>query len=140
MSPPLFEHVRTITWSDADAAGIAYTGRFPNFALEAIEAWFAERLGMDWYRMHRELGGGTPFVHMRMDFRIPLRPRDVLRTEVRLRRAGRSSLEFSVRGLVSGQVSFEGRFVCAFVEDATQKSRPAPEPLRVGIERELDPD
>ncbi len=138
--PAPFDHTRTITWGDADPAGIAYTGRFPNFALDAIEAWFAARLGIDWYRMHRELGGGTPFVHMDMDFRMSLRPGDVLRTEVRLRRAGRSSLEFFVRGLVSDQVSFEGRFVCAFVDDATQKSRPAPESLREGIARELDPD
>ena len=53
----LFVHHRRVIWADSDPAGIAYTGRFPHFALEAIEAWCAARLGFDWYQMHRQLGG-----------------------------------------------------------------------------------
>jgi 4-hydroxybenzoyl-CoA thioesterase len=133
-----FVHVRKIVWADSDPAGIAYTGRFPAFALEAIEAWCADRLGLDWYQMHRQLGGGTPFVHLEMDFRAMLRPGDDLFSTVALRRAGRSSLEFSVVGrLADGTVSFEGKFVCAFVDDTTHKSRPVPERFRAPIAREL---
>ncbi len=127
LRPTLFVHRRSVTWGDTDAAGIAYTGRFPNFALEAIEAWFIDRLGVDWYALHLHHGGGTPFVHISMDFRSPLRPRDALLTTVALRKAGRSSLEFAVTGRTeAGVVSFEGRFVCAFVHAATLKSRPIP--------------
>ena len=137
-APHPFVHRRAVVWADADPAGIAYTGRFPNFALEAIEAWCADRLGADWFRMHQRFNGGTPFVHMEMDFRASLRPGDALATTVALRRAGRSSLEFSVAGrLPDGTVSFEGKFVCAFVDDATRKSRPIPEELRSAIDREL---
>jgi acyl-CoA thioesterase FadM len=138
--PPasIFVHPRKIIWADSDPARIAYTGRFPNFALEAIEAWCAERLGLDWFGMHRTLGGGTPFVHMSMDFRSSLRPGDDLFSTVALRRAGRSSLEFSVTGrLADGTVSFEGTFVCAFVDDTTHKSRPIPEQFRAAIADEL---
>jgi 4-hydroxybenzoyl-CoA thioesterase len=134
----LFVHHRAIVWADSDPAGIAYTGRFPNFALEAIEAWCADRLGLDWLQMHRQLGGGTPFVHLDMDFRTSLRPGDALATTVALRKAGRSSLEFAVTGrLADGTVSFEGRFVCAFVDDATRRSRPIPELFGDAIAREL---
>ncbi len=137
-SPSLFVHTRKIIWADSDPAGIAYSGRFPNFALEAIEAWCADRLGADWFAMHQRLGGGTPFVHMSMDFRASLRPGDELATCVSLRKAGRSSLEFGVTGrLVDGTVSFEGRFVCAFVDDATHTSRPIPDTLRAAIAHEL---
>jgi acyl-CoA thioesterase FadM len=134
----LFVHHRIITWADTDVAGIAYTGRFPNFALEAIEAWCFDRLGADWYQMHQRHGGGTPFVHLSMDFRTPLRPRDELLTTVALRRAGRTSLEFSVTGRkAGGELSFEGRFVCVFVDDATARPRPAPEVFAEAIAREV---
>jgi len=134
----LFVHDRKIVWADADPAGIAYTGRFPNFALEAIEAWCAERLGVDWYGMHKTLGCGTPFVHQSMDFRASLRPGDALATTVALRRTGRSSLEFAVAGrLADGTVSFEGKFICAFVDDATHKSHPIPDHLRDAVAHEL---
>lgn len=134
----LFVHLRKIVWADSDPARIAYTGRFPAFALEAIEAWCADRLGLDWFQMHEQLGGGTPFVHLDMDFRASLRPGDTLATTVALRRAGRSSMEFAVTGrLPDGTVSFEGKFVCAFVDDATHRSRPIPERFQQAVAREL---
>ena len=136
--PALFTHHRKIVWADTDPADIAYTGRFPNFALEAIEAWCADRLGFDWFQMHDKLGGGTPFVHMSMDFRASLRAGNALATTVALRRAGRSSLEFSVTGrLADGTVSFEGKFVCVFVDDATHRSRPIPERFAEAVAREV---
>jgi acyl-CoA thioesterase FadM len=133
----LFVHHRRVIWADSDPAGIAYTGRFPNFALEAIEAWCADRLGLDWYAMHKTLGGGTPFVHQSMDFRASLRPGDALATTVALARTGRSSMAFSVTGrLADGTVSFEGKFVCAFVDDTTGRSRPIPERFAAALARE----
>jgi 4-hydroxybenzoyl-CoA thioesterase len=134
-----FVHAREIVWGDTDAAGIAYTGRFPNFTLDAIDAWFAARLGTDWFRLHTEQGGGTPFVPVSMDFKRPLRPRDRLETEVLLRRLGRTSLEFGVTGrLAERAVSFTGRFVCVFVDKAG-RPHSVPEVLRPALERELDP-
>jgi 4-hydroxybenzoyl-CoA thioesterase len=134
----LFVHRRAVVWADTDPAQIAYTGRFPNFALEAIEAWCADRLGLDWFQMHRQLGGGTPFVHLSMDFRASLRAGDTLASTVALRRAGRSSMEFFVVGrLPDGTVSYEGKLVCAFVDDATHRSRPIPERFRDQVAREL---
>lgn len=133
----LFVHERVITWADTDAAGIAYTGRYADFSLQAIDAWFADRLGADWFTQHTEMGGGTPFVHMSMDFRASLRPRDVVRTTVALARAGRTSLEFAVTGrLDPDTVAFTGRFVCVFVDAATGRPRLPPEPFRGAIARE----
>jgi len=49
-----------------------------------------------------------------------------------------SSLEFSVVGrLADGTLSFEGRLICAFVDDATHTSRPIPEIFRAAIAHEL---
>ncbi len=132
-------HHRRIAWWDTDAARIAYTVRFPQFCMEAIEAWFIDRLGTDWYALN-ESGRGTPFVHLSIDFRSPLTPRDALATTVALARAGGSSLEFRVTGRASEeQLVFDGRFVCVFVATdggAGHKPIPVPDEFRAAVDRE----
>ena len=107
--------------------------------MEAIEAWFIERLGTDWYALN-ESGRGTPFVHLSVDFRSALTPHDVLVTTVALARAGGSSLEFRLAGRTEdGRLAFEGRFVCVFVAakgDAGHKPIPIPDEFRAAVERE----
>ena len=137
MAAAPFVHRRRIQWADTDAANIVYTGRFPNFALDAIDAWFVARLDTDWYRLHNDHGGGTPFVHMSMDFRSPLTPRDELSTSVLLTEVGRSTLHFRIIGRTGDRrVAFEGRFVCAFVDRAPSRSTAIPERFVPGIARE----
>ncbi len=72
-------------------ARIAYTARFLDYAMEAIERWCQDRLGTGWYEMNVDEGIGTPFVHVEMDFRSPVTPRDTLASTVRLIRLGGSS-------------------------------------------------
>ena len=114
---PYVHHYR-LGFSDTDAARIAYTGRFAYFAMEAIEGWFRDRLGTDWFTLNVDEGIGTPFVHLALDFRSPLTPRDTVATTVILARLGRSSLTFQLTGCVGERVSFEGKFVCVFVDGA----------------------
>ena len=116
-----------------------FTGRFPNFALDAIEGWFRDRLGTDWFRLNTEERTGTPFVHLSLDMESPLTPPDVLLTTVLLARAGRSSLEFRVVGReeAASRVSFRGRMVCVFTDHAIGRSIPIPERYRAAVEREV---
>lgn len=133
----VFVHRRAIAWGDADPAGIVYTPRFFHFAVEAIEAWFAVRLGTPWPRIWAEHGCGTPFVHAEIDFRAMLRPGDALGTGVALGRAGRSSLTFRIEGTRGdGVLAFEGRFICAFVEHGSGRPRPVPEALVAAVATE----
>ena len=68
--PAVFEHEIRVGWGDCDPARIAYTGRLPVFALEAIDAWWEHVLGGDgWYQLELDRGFGTPFVHLSLDFR-----------------------------------------------------------------------
>lgn len=111
-----FIHTRRIRWGEADPARIAYTARFLDFAMDAIEAFLIDRLGAGFYELNVDHGQGTPFVRVELDFRSPLTPRDTLATEVRLARLGGSSLTFAVRGRVGERLAFEGRLVAAYVE------------------------
>ena len=42
-----FAHSVRIGWGDCDPAKIAYTGRLPWFALEAINAWWEDKFDGD---------------------------------------------------------------------------------------------
>lgn len=130
----VFTHVITVRWADCDPAKIAYTGRLPNFALEAIDAWWGVHTGYDWFHGNVDRNVGTPFVHLSMDFRSPVTPRHPLVCEVRLLRLGESSIRFSVRGLQDGVLCFEGEFVEVFVEADAHRKIPAPDDMRTKLE------
>lgn len=138
MSATPFVHEIRVTWGDCDPARIAYTGRLPWFALDAINAWWEAHLGGDgWYQLEMDRNIGTPFVNLNMDFRHPVTPRHRLICEVWPTRLGEKSVTFSVVGRQDGTVCFEGRFTCVFMIANQFKSQPAPPELREIIARQL---
>lgn len=137
-----FVHQRRILWGETDAARIAYTARFLDFAMEAVEAWFHDRLGCGWFELNVDFGLGTPFVHASLDLRSPVTPRDELASTVRLTRLGGSSLRFSVIGRADSgaRLVYESTLVCAFVDSATMRPVPVPDRFRAALEREAAAD
>jgi YbgC/YbaW family acyl-CoA thioester hydrolase len=123
-----FVHARRIRWGESDPARIVYTARYLDFAMDAIEAFFNDRLGASFYEFNVDHGCGTPFVHVELDFRSPLTPRETLETEVRLARLGGSSLTFAVTGRSGERLCYEGRLVCAFVDTTGAQMKPIPVP------------
>jgi acyl-CoA thioesterase FadM len=128
-----FTHRIRVGWADCDPARIAYTGRIPYFALEAIDAWWAWATGEDWFRMNVDRNLGTPFVHMSLDFRAPVTPRHPLLCTVRLIRLGTSSVRFRVEGFQDGRLCFEGEFVEVFTDAVEHRSIAAPPLIRARI-------
>lgn len=127
-----FVHRLVPTWGDSDPARMVYTGRFPDFALRAIDAWLMHNAGVNFYTMNVDWGIGTPFVHLECDFRSPATPRDALLIAVEVEKVGTTSLAFQVSATIEadGQLCFEGRFVCVCVDGKTQyKSGARPIPL-----------
>lgn len=124
-----FTHVIRVGWADCDPAEIAYTGRIPNFALEAIDCWWEAHTGLDWFRMNLDRNTGTPFVHLSLDFRRPVTPRHRLLCEVRLIHVGTSSVRFTVAGKQDGELCFEGEFVEVFVDHSTNTKISIPEDI-----------
>lgn len=135
-APPFCHEIR-VAWGDCDPARIAYTARIPAWALAAIDAWWAEVIGIDWYALNLDRGFGTPFVHMEMDFRAPVTPRHRLICEVRLLGLGRSSIRHQVVGRQDGTVRFGGRFVSALVDAHAFRPCPPPEDLRARLQAAL---
>lgn len=133
-----FVHRRRILWGETDAARIAYTARFLDFAMEAVEGWFRERLGAGWYELNLDHGVGTPFVHASLDFRSPVTPRDELESTVVLARLGGSSLRFVVKGRADAgrRLVYEAVLVCAFVDPVAMRAIRVPAAFRPALERE----
>lgn len=129
MTKGLLHHEIRVGWADCDPADIAYTGRIPCFALEAIDVWWEAHIDADWYRINKDLGFGTPFVHLSMDLRSPVTPRHRLICAVRPLGLGTSSITFEVMGYQDDVLCFEGRFVCVFVKAPHGEKIPAPEPV-----------
>jgi acyl-CoA thioesterase FadM len=130
-----FTHDIVVRWSDCDPARIAFTGRIPYFALEAIDAWWKAHVGADWFEMNLDRDIGTPFVHMSLDFRLPVTPRALLRCSVRMVRLGESSIRFRVEGRQGGNLCFEGEFVEVFVETSAHRKRTVPADIRRRLEQ-----
>ncbi|MGR3367092.1 MAG: acyl-CoA thioesterase [Sagittula sp.] len=133
-----FEHEIRVTWGDCDPARIAYTARIPWFALDAINAWWEEKLGDGWFQMELDRGVGTPFVNMTIDFRSPVTPRHRLICAVRPVRLGETSVSFEVLGRQDDVLCFEGRFTCVFIDAPTFRKAPPPEDIRAVVEAHLD--
>ncbi len=130
-----FVHPIKVTWSDCDPAQIAYTGRIPNFALDAINAfWEHHQDGDGWFQMEVDRGYGTPFVHMSIDIGNSVTPRHMLLCEVTPTRLGNTSIEFEVTGRQDDKTCFIGKFVSVFVTADDYKKRPPPEEVRAIIE------
>lgn len=94
--PAPYVYRRRVRWGDSDAARIAYTVRFFDYAMEAIEGWFDDVLGSDWYISNTQHGLGSPFVHVEMDIQAPLRPREMVNVKVLVADTGRSTIRFRV--------------------------------------------
>ncbi len=137
--PPEFTHRRKINWGDTDAAQQAYTGRFLDFVVEAVEHWFTAFFGYDWYDLNIELGYGTPFRQVELDFQDRLTPRDMLETEVRVSKVGNSSIGIAITAYgdskaLGRRLCFTGRCTIVFVKLETGKSASIPDAFRRKLE------
>lgn len=138
-----FVHRLVPTWGDSDPARMVYTGRFPDFALRAIDAWLMANAGVNFYTMNVDWGIGTPFVHLECDFRSPATPRDALLIAVEVDKVGTTSLAFRIAATIEadGRLCFEGYFVCVCVDGKAQYqagARPMPLDPRLKAAAEKD--
>ncbi len=135
-----FVHEIRVTWGDCDPARIAYTGRLPVFALDAINAWWEAHLDGDgWFQLELDRNVGTPFVNLAMDFRSPVTPRHRLMCHVWPQRLGEKSITFRVDAYQNEVLCFEGTFTCVFTVADVFKSQPAPPDIRAVVEPLIRP-
>ena len=131
-----FVHRTTVAWGQCHPSGALYAGHVPDICLRAIEAWWVHAWGRTWQRMNGE-GLGTPFVSVDIDMRAPVRS-GPLACETAPVRLGTRSVAFRVRGVQGGELRFDGRFACVFVDPGPFRARTPPEELRALIGAWID--
>lgn len=135
MSDNGFTWQRRVGFGDCDPARIAYTGRLPDIALEAIDRFWEELLdGENWFRMNVDQGIGTPFVHLEFDFTAPITPRAPLTLKVTPEAVGTCSIRFRVTAEQDGTACFSAGFVCVTVRAPALEKIPVPSHMRAALE------
>ena len=126
---------RTVKWGECDPAGIVYTPRFLDYAIEAAEAWFKEITGYHWNTTRQEMALGSPMVHCSLDFYHPLRPEDVFDLSVALERLSRATYQLGIAGHdMAGTHCFQAKLVGALVSYETKKAVRIPAEFRARME------
>ncbi len=126
-----FSVTRTVIWGDCDPAGIIYTPRVLDYAMEILEAWYREVLGVSWLKLNREMGMGAPTVRAELDFfDAPLADQDIV-IDLRVESLGRSSVTFLVMGRDNeGRDMFRAKLISCFVSRPAFKSIAIPGEFR----------
>ncbi len=121
-----FAVTRTVRWGDCDPAGIIYTPRVLDYAMEIMEAWYREVVGVPWLTLNRELSMGAPTVRVELDFLDAPAPDQDMVIDLLVEDLGRSSITFLVTGRDrAGKVYFRAKLVSCFI------SRPAFKPIAI---------
>lgn len=98
---------RTILFGECDPAGIVYTPRFTDFALEATHQTLTKIFGKPSIRVLNDSGLVTPVRHSEVNYLQPLRYDDVLLQDVSVSHIGQHSYTFAINGSVNGSLVFK---------------------------------
>jgi len=121
-----FTVTRTVKWGDCDPAGIIYTPRVLDYAMEILEAWYREVVGVSWLKLNREMSMGVPTVRAELDFLAAPQPDQDMVLDLLVEDLGRSSITLLVTGRDrAGTAYFRAKLVSCFI------SRPAFKPIAI---------
>lgn len=121
---------RTILFGECDPAGIVYTPRFTDFALEATHQALSERLGKPCIRALNEADLATPVRHTEIDYLHPLRYDQRLQQSVVIREIGKHSYTFEVVGYAGEKTIYRATISYVTLSSQTLQKVPVPAWLR----------
>jgi acyl-CoA thioesterase FadM len=127
---------RRVRWSDCDPAGVAFTGRFVDYLIGAVDHFTRHVVGGARSEFVAGLGIDTPCKGLSMDFHVALGPDDTVDIAMRVGRIGEHSwdLEADAR-LPDGRTAFSGRFTPICIHKDPRRKAAIPAPLRERLER-----
>ena len=119
-----FTVTRKVKWGDCDPAGIIYTPRVLDYAMEILEAWYREVVGAPWLTLNREMSMGVPTVRAELDFLAAPQPDQDMVLDLLVEDLGRSSITLLVTGRDrAGKAYFRAKLIACCI------ARPAFTPI-----------
>ena len=125
-----FVQSRIVRWGDCDPAGIIYTPRILDYAIETVEVCLREVMGASWNDMREQHNIGGPTVRFECDIRKPLAPDMAVDLVLTVEKLGRSSMTSRIVCVdAEGAEYFQARLVSCFVaRDSPTEIRALPLP------------
>jgi 4-hydroxybenzoyl-CoA thioesterase len=102
-----FERKKLIRFHHCDPAGIVFYPQYLVLCNELVEDWFAEGIGVNFYRLHSELRRGVPMRHLEANFLAASWQGDELNFRLRVEHIGGSSLRLAIQAEKDGQLRFQ---------------------------------
>ena len=87
-----------VRWGDCDPAGIIYTPKAIDYALETIENWLIEEIGISWMDM-RTKGKGLASVKFDCVYLAPLKAETYICISLSVKNLGESSIDLCIEGV-----------------------------------------
>ena len=84
-----------VKWADFDPAGLLHPSRAIYYAMDVLEAWFRDVVGVSWQEFLDDYQIDTPSVRAECDFLRPTKADMVIDFGVGVERLGRTSVTFS---------------------------------------------
>ncbi|MFQ5351428.1 MAG: acyl-CoA thioesterase [Thermoanaerobaculia bacterium] len=130
-----FRHRRSVRFGDVDPAGMVYYPRLLHYIHVAMEAFFAEVIGVGYAEFINEHGLGLPTVRIEADFHRPLRFGDEIEIEVGIDSIGRTSITWTYRIYRSTEPDpvAAARLVTVNMDLTAQEKREIPDWLRQAL-------
>jgi acyl-CoA thioesterase FadM len=129
-----YRTARVVRFGDCDPAGIVYTPRFVDMMNEAVERFFGEALGLDYYGLIRG-GTGLGYGRIGCDFFRPALMGETLELVVLVPRIGGASASLTVHGFRGADEVMRGTLVMVTTEIEKARAIRLPPPLRAALTR-----
>ncbi|QFT61179.1 1,4-dihydroxy-2-naphthoyl-CoA hydrolase (plasmid) [Sulfitobacter sp. THAF37] len=123
-----------------DPAGIVYTPEFFNVFNHAIEAWFCDCLGLNYYDFIGPRRIGLGYVNAHAEFFSPVRMGDQVEYFVRVSRIGGKSYALELNAMLGDTEALRGLFTTVTTDLDTHRSVAIPTDLRDALNRFLFSD
>lgn len=123
----------TIRHGHCDPAGIVYTPKFFDLFNQAIEGWFIESLGIDYYHVIGERRTGLGYVTASAEFFAPCVMGDELEIFVRVARVGTKSYTLMLHAMRDGREALRGHFTTVTTTLDDHKSIAIPADIKAAI-------
>ena len=94
----MYQTKRMVRWGDCDPAGIIYTPKAIDYALETIENWLIEEIGISWMDM-RNKGKGLASVKFDCEYLSPMKAETFINVSLNVKNLGESSIDLFIEGV-----------------------------------------
>ncbi len=126
---------RTVSWGECDPAGVVYTPRFADYAVEAFHFFLGEIIGRPLQKHLNEHGLGTPMRAMAFEFHRSLWPDEAFAIEIFVTEIRTRSFDILLRAAkADGELAFTALLSPVCIKAEKRAAIPIPDFLRESLE------